>query len=201
MALRQSRGVDQKRRMVRMATRTTLSKANIGNTTTIKDAAGGSTSRKSRAMPGMPSKFAKCFEQEITSLQEAQSMTEARLFTLLPSTRTQFPLTVAYAITVHKSQGATLDCAVVDISCRHFTPGRSYVAVSRVKTLHGIMFDAPSDHQPLRGQVTPATNACAIDAIFRQALIICRRMQMRLISWRFLSRGWLHLGWQLRLVA
>ncbi|KAG6179370.1 hypothetical protein E4U23_006012 [Claviceps purpurea] len=69
MALRQSRDVDQKRRTARMATRTTLSKANMGSTTTTKDAAGASTSRKSRAMPSKP---AKCFEQETTSLHEAQ---------------------------------------------------------------------------------------------------------------------------------
>ncbi|KAG5972380.1 hypothetical protein E4U58_006660 [Claviceps cyperi] len=66
-------------------------------------------------------------------------------FTLLPSTRTQFPLTVAYAITVHKSQGTTLDRAVVDVSAKDFSPGLSYVAVSRVKTLDGIMCH---DHPP-----------------------------------------------------
>lgn len=57
--------------------------------------------------------------------------------------RTQFPLTIAYAITVHKSQGATLDQAVLNIATRQFTAGLTYVAVSRVKKLEGLMFEAP----------------------------------------------------------
>ncbi|EAQ90501.1 hypothetical protein CHGG_02436 [Chaetomium globosum CBS 148.51] len=67
-------------------------------------------------------------------------------------TRTQFPLTIAYAITVHKSQGATLDRAVLDISDRDFTAGLTYVAISRVKTLQGVMFDSTFDLQALRIQ-------------------------------------------------
>lgn len=59
-------------------------------------------------------------------------------------------MTIAYAITVHKSQGATLDMAVLDISGRDFQSGLTYVAVSRVKTLEGIMFDAPFDLSDLR---------------------------------------------------
>lgn len=55
-------------------------------------------------------------------------------------TRTQFPCTIAYAITVHKSQGATLAKAVLDISGRDFASGLTYVAVSRVTRLDGIMF-------------------------------------------------------------
>ncbi|CCE30183.1 uncharacterized protein CPUR_04031 [Claviceps purpurea 20.1] len=77
------------------------------------------------------------------------------IFERRPCTRTQFPLTVAYAITVHKSQGTTLDRAVVDVSAKYFSPGLSYVTVSRVKTLDGIMFDAPFDHQSICGRVTP----------------------------------------------
>ncbi|KJZ72876.1 hypothetical protein HIM_07820 [Hirsutella minnesotensis 3608] len=60
-------------------------------------------------------------------------------------TRTQFPLIVCYAITVHKSQSITEDMIVTDLSCRDFQTGLSYVAVSRVKTLQGLMLDAPFD--------------------------------------------------------
>jgi ATP-dependent DNA helicase PIF1 len=55
--------------------------------------------------------------------------------------RTQFPLTVAYAITVHKSQSITVDQVVTDLSERDFQHGLSYVAVSRVKTLNGLMLE------------------------------------------------------------
>ncbi|KAK4068341.1 hypothetical protein Purlil1_13812 [Purpureocillium lilacinum] len=64
-------------------------------------------------------------------------------------TRTQFPLTVCYAITVHKSQSITEDKIVTDLSCRDFQTGLSYVAVSRVKTLQGLMLDAPFDRNHL----------------------------------------------------
>jgi ATP-dependent exoDNAse (exonuclease V) alpha subunit len=65
--------------------------------------------------------------------------------------RTQFPLTVAWAITVHKSQGITVRKAVLNIARRDFVPGLSYVAVSRVKSLSGIMFEEPFDYSRFRG--------------------------------------------------
>ena len=52
--------------------------------------------------------------------------------------RSQIPLILAYAITIHKCQGATLDSALIDIGRSTFESGQAYVALSRVKSLESL---------------------------------------------------------------
>ena len=52
--------------------------------------------------------------------------------------RKQFPLILAYAVTIHKCQGLSLDSAIIDLSSKVFSPGMAYVALSRVRSLDGV---------------------------------------------------------------
>ncbi len=64
---------------------------------------------------------------------DSRKDTEQLKFTIM-----QYPIVPAYALTVHKAQGMTLDVVNVDGSHVNFVPGHVYVALSRARTLDGV---------------------------------------------------------------
>ena len=61
---------------------------------------------------------------------------------VIDGTFTQYPLRAAWAITIHKSQGLTFERAIIDVQGA-FAHGQTYVALSRCKSLEGLVLSAP----------------------------------------------------------
>jgi ATP-dependent exoDNAse (exonuclease V) alpha subunit len=63
----------------------------------------------------------------------------AEIETEITGTFTQFPVKLAWAVTIHKAQGKTFDRVIIDLGGGAFEHGQTYVALSRCRTLEGIV--------------------------------------------------------------
>ena len=69
----------------------------------------------------------------------------------ITGTYTQYPLKLAWAITIHKSQGMTFDKMILDLGSGIFSDGQLYVALSRVKSIDGLFLTHPIRPSYIRG--------------------------------------------------
>ena len=59
------------------------------------------------------------------------------------ATFTQYPIKLAWAVTIHKSQGQTFEKVIIDLDRGSFAHGQTYVALSRVTSLEGLFLTRP----------------------------------------------------------
>ena len=107
-----------------------------------------------------------------------------------------FPIKLAWAITVHKSQGLTFEKAILDVS-ESFAPGQAYVAFSRLKSLQGLVMLKPmrflgisSDEQIKTFSESKAEKNELQDSLEKNTLVYLRNKTKETFDWYDFYNDW-----------
>jgi hypothetical protein len=100
-----------------------------------------------------------------------------------------YPIKLAWAITVHKSQGLTFDKAILDVS-QVFVPGQLYVALSRLRSLEGMVLTEPirlngiqSSHDVIQYANNKAGDAQIEEALVQEKLVYVKDYVIKSFNW------------------
>jgi len=107
-----------------------------------------------------------------------------------------YPIKLAWAITVHKSQGLTFDKAVLDVS-QVFMPGQAYVALSRLRSLNGLILLSPmrmngisNDQEVMAYAENKASDEVLANALKRETRNFILNYLKNCFDWNELAQEW-----------